>query len=72
MLECLRFIFKTIADFCAMLFTIDIGNNLSLGLLFCIVFILLPALYKFITLLTHEFITEADKDIDNISKRRRN
>lgn len=44
MFECIKFIFKIITDFIKMLFTIDIGNNISLGLFMCIIFIFLPTL----------------------------
>lgn len=43
MFECIKFIFKIIADFIHMLFTIDIGNNMSLGMLVCIISIFFPA-----------------------------
>ena len=51
MLEVLRFIFSTIIDFLSMLFTIDLGNGLNLGLLMCIVFIFFPIMLRVINLL---------------------
>ena len=51
MLEVLRFIFSYIVQFISMLFTIDLGNNLNLGLLMCIVFIFLPMMLRIINFL---------------------
>lgn len=53
MFECIKFIFKIMTDFIKMLFTIDIGNNMSLGMLMCIVFIFLPTILVFINFLKH-------------------
>ena len=44
MFECIKFIFKIMTDFLKMLFTIDIGNNMSLGMFMSIIFIVLPIL----------------------------
>lgn len=42
MFTVLKFIFKCIADFITMLFTIEVSEDLSLGLLISIIFIFLP------------------------------
>ena len=42
MFECIKFILSSVVDFIAMLFTIDVGNGFSLGLVMCVVFIFLP------------------------------
>ena len=47
MFECIKFIFKIVTDFIKMLFTIDIGNNMSLGIFMCIIFIFFPILLTF-------------------------
>lgn len=44
MFECIKFIFEIVVDFIKMLFSIDIGNNISLGLFMCILFIFFPTL----------------------------
>lgn len=49
MLECIKFIFKIVTDFIKMLFTIDIGSGMSLGLFMCIIFIVLPMLLSLFT-----------------------
>lgn len=51
MLQILKFIFQQTANFISMLFTIDIGDGLSLGLLMCIVFIFLPMMLRIINFL---------------------
>ena len=60
MFECIEFIFKIMTDFLKMLFTINIGNNMSLGLLMCIIFIFFPIVLLFINFLKHY-----DKGIGN-------
>lgn len=49
MFECIKFIFKIMTDFLKMLFTIDIGNNMSLGMLMSVIFIVLPILLSLFT-----------------------
>lgn len=58
MLDVLRFIFSTIIAFMRMLFTIDLGNNLNLGLLMCIVFIFLPMMLRIINFLKQDAMEE--------------
>lgn len=58
MLSALKFIFKFVADFCAMLFTINVDKHLSFGLLMCIVFILLPIIHRVICFIRQDAIDE--------------
>lgn len=53
MFECIRFLFKVIAEFLSMLFTIDIGNNMSLGMLLCIIFFVFPMVLSLVNLFRH-------------------
>lgn len=50
MLEVLRFILKSIADFISMLFTIDLGFT-SLGVLLCIIAFFFPLVLFFVNYL---------------------
>lgn len=65
MFDCIKFIFKIIADFIKMLFTIDIGNGMSLGLFMCILFIFFPCL---LTLLNF-FKNSDDLELKEMFKR---
>lgn len=58
MLDVLKFIFNTIIDFMSMLFTIDLGDGLNLGLLMCIVFIFLPMMLRIINFLKQDAMEE--------------
>lgn len=51
MLDCIKFFLMQTINFISMLFTIDLGNNLNLGLLLCIVFIFLPMMLRIINFL---------------------
>lgn len=53
MFECIKFIFKIITDFLKMLFTIDVGNNMSLGMLLCIVFFVFPMILSLVNFLKY-------------------
>ena len=53
MFDCIKFLFKIIADFLSMLFTIDIGNNMSLGMLLCIIFFVFPMVLSIANFLRH-------------------
>lgn len=64
MLEVLRFILKCVVDFISMLFTIDVGNGLSLGLLMCVIFIFLPLVLIISNFLKFVVINEIDEDYD--------
>ena len=64
MLQVIRFLLHTIIDFIRMLFTIDIGNNMSLGLIMCIVFIFLPMMLRIIGFLKRDAIEELDDRFD--------
>lgn len=54
MLTVLKFIFKCVADLISMLFTIEISENFSLGLLFTIIFIFLPTTLLVINFLKYK------------------
>lgn len=71
MLQCLRFILEQIAKFCSMLFTIDIGDGLSLGLILCIMFILLPIIFKTLSIISHSVLSELDYSLEDKSLIRR-
>lgn len=74
MLDCIRFILQQVANFLHMLFSIDIGNNMSLGLLFSIVFILLPVVFRVLTIIKHDVVGELDyanEDKSLIRRRRK-
>lgn len=73
MLECIKFILEYTAKFCAMLFSIDIGSGLSLGLLLVILFIFLPTVFRVITLLKHDVVGELDymNEPNSLIRRRR-
>lgn len=64
MLQVIRFLLHTIIDFMKMLFTIDIGNNMSLGLLMCIVFIFLPMMLRIISFLKRDAMEELNDRYD--------
>lgn len=64
MIEVLKFIFKCTADFLKMLFTIDVGNGLTLGLLMCVVFIFLPLALIVINFLKVTLVDEIDEKHD--------
>lgn len=64
MIEVLKFILKFVADFIKMLFTIDVGNGLSLGLVMCVVFIFLPLVLVVISFLKVTLVDEIDEKHD--------
>ena len=64
MIEVLKFIFKCTADFLKMLFTIDVGNGLTLGLVMCVVFIFLPLVLVVISFLKVTLVDEIDEKHD--------
>ena len=64
MIEVLKFIFKCLTDYLKMLFTIDVGNGLSLGLLMCVVFIFLPLVLLVINFLKIVLVDEIDEKHD--------
>ena len=65
MLEVLKFILKLVAEFISMLFSIDIGNGLSLGFFMCIVFIFFPLFLKFINFIKVTYFDERDESHDS-------
>lgn len=68
MIEVLKFILKFVADFIKMLFTIDVGNGLSLGLVMCVVFIFLPLVLVVINFLKTTLVDEVDEVYDKREK----
>ena len=68
MLEVLRFILKCVVDFISMLFTIDVGNGLSLGLLMCVIFIFLPLVLIVANFLKFVVVNEIDERYDSSSR----
>ena len=68
MLEVLRFILKCVVDFISMLFTIDVGNGLSLGLIMCVIFIFLPLVLIVSNFLKFVVVNEIDERYDSSSR----
>lgn len=68
MIEVLKFILKFVADFIKMLFTIDVGSGLSLGLVMCVVFIFLPLVLVVINFLKTTLVDEIDEVYDKREK----
>lgn len=64
MIEVLKFILKFVADFIKMLFTIDVGSGLSLGLVMCVVFIFLPLVLIVVNFLKTVLVDEIDEKYD--------
>ncbi len=64
MLDVLKFILDCVIDFLEMLFTIDVGNNMSLGLIMCVIFIFLPLVLVFLNFIKVQFINEIDEAYD--------
>lgn len=64
MIEVLKFILKFVADFIKMLFTIDVGSGLSLGLVMCVVFIFLPLVLIVVNFLKTVLVDEIDEKHD--------
>ena len=67
MFEVLKFIFKITADFIKMLFTIDVGNGINLGLVMCVLFIFLPIFLKLVNFLKGTMLDEVDEAYDFIN-----
>lgn len=68
MFEVLKFIFKVTADFIKMLFTIDVGNGINLGLVLCVLFIFLPIFLKLVNFLKGTMLDEVDEAYDFINR----
>ena len=64
MLQVLRFLLKITADFLKMLFTIDVGDGMNLGLVLCIVFIFLPLVLSVVNFLKGTLIDQLDEGYD--------
>lgn len=68
MIDVFKFILKLVADFIKMLFTIDVGNGLSLGLLMCVIFIFLPLVLTIVNFLKVVVVDEVDEKYDLFKK----
>ncbi len=64
MLECLSFLLNLVVKFISMLFTIDIGHNMTLGGLMCVVFIFLPMVLLIVRFLKVVVVDEVDERYD--------
>ena len=71
MIEVLKFILKFVADFIKMLFTIDVGSGLSLGLVMCVVFIFLPLVLIVINFLKTALVDEIDESYDSRNRNKK-
>lgn len=65
MLKVIMFILETVTHFMKMLFTIQVDDNLSLGLLMCIVFIFLPIVHRIICFIKQDAMEELDDMYDS-------
>lgn len=61
----LKFIFSSLISFIQMLFTIQVDNGLSLGLLMCICFILFPIMLRIINFIKQDAVEELNSDFEN-------
>ena len=68
MLEVIKFLFEYTLKFLSMLFTIDVGNGITLGVMMCVVFIFLPIVLVVVNAIKTTIIDELDERYDN-SKR---
>ena len=62
MLDVMQFIFRCISQFITMLFSINIGSGLNLGLFMCIIFVFLPLVLFVINLVKHIAISDVISD----------
>lgn len=67
MLDCLKFLLNLVIKFIAVLFNVNVGFT-SLGVVFCIVFILFPIMLAITHFIKTTFIQELDS---NFNKNRR-
>lgn len=70
MLDCLKFLLSLVAKFIAKLFTINVGFT-SLGVVFAIVYILLPIILVIANSLKHQMVSDFTSDIYSSDKKRR-
>jgi len=71
-LQVLKFILERVVEFLKMLFTINVGDNISLGLMMCILFIFLPLVLVVVNFLKIVLIDEIDERYDFNNRRRDN
>lgn len=69
MLDILKFLFTYIIEFVKILFNVDIGFT-SLGVVFCIVYILLPIMIMIISFAKQEAITLVAKEYYDDEKKK--
>ena len=60
----LKFILSSLISFIQMLFTVQVDDGLSLGVLFCICFILFPIMLRVINFIKQDAIEELDEKFD--------
>ena len=65
MLKVISFILNCVIDFAKMLFTIDIGDGLNLGLLMCIIFIFLPMIIRIVYFLRSDVVEEINANYES-------
>lgn len=63
MLECLKFLLSLVLKFVSALFKVNVGFT-SLGVVFCIVFILFPIILAVVNFIKTSFIQELDERYD--------
>lgn len=63
MLDCLKFLLNLVIKFISVLFRVNVGFT-SLGVVFCIVFILFPILLAIVNFIKTSFIQELDDRYD--------
>ena len=68
MLEVIKFLFEYTLKVLSMLFTIDVGKGITLGVMMCVVFIFLPIVLVVVNAIKTTMIDELDERYDN-SKR---
>lgn len=65
MLEVIKFLFEYTLKFLSMLFTIDVGNGITLGIMMCVVFIFLPIVLVVVNAIKTTIIDELDESYDS-------
>lgn len=65
MLSVIRFCLNCIVTVARMLFTVNIGDGLNLGLLMCILFIFLPITLRVFKLIRQDAIEELDDEFSH-------
>ena len=63
MLECLKFLLNLVIQFIGSLFKVNVGFT-SLGVVFCIVYILFPIMLAIVNFIKTTFVEELDENYD--------